>query len=423
MEGHLMKKPKVFYGWWIVVAGFICAFIYSGVGYYAFSLFLKPLNLEFGWSRGTISAAFTVFYVAVALASPFIGRVTDRYGPKKVICTGALIAGLGFALLSLTRSLWHFYVAYALVGVGMTGVGFIPISTLVSNWFSKRRGTVLGITMIGIGLGGLVLAPVIGVHLIPNFGWSYSYLALALLTWGVVIPIALLVIKTKPEDMGLYPDGVEAPEAVAKASPLTSEGWTVKMSLVTSTFWLIAVAFATTSFGNTGVIQHQVPHLTDIGFDVATAATALGSVGFGSAIGKFGFGWLNDRIPAKYCATIAFVFMAAAVIIFMNIGLATSTGIVWLYVILMGLGIGGWAPNTSMLISTNFGLASYGAIYGMLNLPMMLATAFGPLTAGFIYDATKTYHWVFIISLTLYVISIAAILMVRRPKLRLESSG
>lgn len=417
-----MKKPKVFYGWWIVAAGLVCMTIFSGAGFYAFSLFFRELEAAFDWGRGEFMAAFAFFFGVQALISPFIGRVTECYGPKKVITFGALIMGLGFTLVSLTSSLWHFYVAYALVGVGMRGVGFIPISALVSNWFSKRRGTALGITMIGMGLGGLVLAPVIGAYLIPNFGWSYSYLALALLTWVVVIPITLWVMKTKPQDMGLYPDGVEAPEAVAvaEASPQTPERWTPKMALATWTFWLIAVAFMLTELGSVGVVQNQVLHLTDIGFDMAIAATALGSVGIGSAIGKFGFGWLCDQIPAKYAAAISFVLLTAGVIILMNAGGYVA---MWLYAILIGLGVGGWIPCMSMLTSTNFGLASYGAIFGMMSLFQTLGTAFGPVTAGSMFDAMGTYHWAFIMFLIFFAIAIAAILMVRRPKLRLESSG
>jgi len=420
-----VRKPKFFYGWWIVGAGFVCTFIYSGVGYYAFSLFLKPLQAEpgFDWSRGEISAAFTIFFGAIAIASPFIGEITDRYGPKKVISIGTLIMALGFGLLSLIQSLWHFYAAYAIAGVGMAGVGFIPISKTVSNWFSRRRGTALGIAMIGTGLGGVGLAPLIGAYLIPSFGWRYSYLALAVIIIVVIIPITLLVIKPKPQDMGLYPDGAKNAEAVKlpKAAAPTSDGWTRKMSLATTTFWLIAVAFASRSIGNTGIIEHQVPYLTDIGFNVTTAAAALGGVGIGSAIGKFGFGWLNDQLPAKYCSAISFVLTGAAIIVFMNISSATPMGIVWTYAILMGLGMGGWATNTAMLVSTNFGLASYGAIYGMLRLPTSLATASGPLIAGLIYDFRDSYRLFFVISLILHFVAIAAVLMVRRPKLRLES--
>ena len=184
---QLSEKPKLFYGYWIVVATFFCLFIVSGCGFFAFSLFVRPLQTDLGWGRGDIMAAFTIFYLVVGVASPFIGRVVDRYGARRVISIGALIAGIGFMSLSLVNSLWHFHVSYAIIGIGMTAIGQVPSSAIVSNWFKKRRGTAIGIMSAGIGTGGFVLAPLLGSYLIPNFGWRDSYLALAVLTSSSVI--------------------------------------------------------------------------------------------------------------------------------------------------------------------------------------------------------------------------------------------
>ncbi len=261
------------------------------------------------------------------------------------------------------------------------------------------------------------MAPLIGGYLIPSFGWRASYLALALLTW-ILIPLVLLVIRAKPADMGLYPDGVEAPEAVAgaKASLSAAEGLTLKMALATSAFWLISVSFLANDFSKIGILQNQVPHLQDIGFPVATAATALGVVGLGSLIGKFGFGWLCDRIQAKYACSISLGLTLAGTIILMSVRPASPVAIIWLYAIVMGLGAGGWLPTMSMLISTNFGLASYGALFGTVTLVQNIGTATGPLMAGYMYDAMNTYHWAFIIFLALYAVAVPAVLAVRRPK-------
>jgi len=415
---HLSEKPNVFYGYWIVMATFFCLFIASGCGFFAFSLFVRPLQADFGWGRGEIMAAFTIFYLVAGVASPFAGRVVDHYGAKKVISIGALIAGLGFVSLSSMNNLWHFYVSYAIIGVGMAAMGHVPSSAIVSNWFKKRRGTAIGIMSIGIGAGGFVLAPLVGGYLIPNFDWRFSYLVLAVLTWVLIIPLALLVIKTKPADMGLYPDGKQAPEAmsVTEASSLTTKGVTLQMALATSGFWLIAVSFLTGLFSQVGVLQHQVPYLEDIGFPVAMASGALGVVGLMSGIGKFGFGWLCDRIPAKYAWSIGLGFQAVSIIILINIEPSSPLTPIWLYAIMIGLGAGSWLPTMSILVSTNFGLAAYGAIYGAVTLFENIGVATGPLMAGYMYDATGNYHWAFIIFLVLHAVALPTALAVRRPK-------
>lgn len=360
---------------------------------------------------------FTIYFLLTGLAAPLVGSLADRYGVRGVIAAGALVTGLGFASLNLLQSLWHFYVAQFFIGVGMAAIGQVPASAMVSNWFIKRRGTAIGIMSTGIGAGILVLAPLVGSFLIPNFGWRTSYLALGIFTL-ILIPLALFVVRTKPADMGLYPDGIESPEDVAeaKASLSAVKGLSLKVTLGTAAFWLLAVTFFINGFSGLGVIQNQVPHLQDIGFPLAMAANALTGLGLGSAIGKFIFGWLCDQIKAKYACAISFVLLAVGTIILMSVKPASPLAIIWLYAITLGLGAGGWLPTMSMLISINFGLTSYGAIFGMISLVQAVGGAFGPLFGGYMYDMMNTYQWAFIIFLALYAVAIPAVLLVRRPK-------
>lgn len=420
---QIPRKPGIFYGYWILVAAFLCTFIQSGCGFFAFSLFVKPLQTDLGWNRGGIMAAFTILYLVAGVSSPFIGRVVDRYGARTVISVGAAILGSGFILLSVMNSLWHFYVLYAVIGVGISGIGQVPVSAVVSNWFQKRRGLAIGIMSTGIGAGGFAMAPLIGGYLIPSFGWEVAYVVMALLTWVVIIPITLLVMKTKPADMGLYADGIEAPEAVtaAIASSSAAEGFTLRAALSTTAFWLVTISFLFSSFSQVGLVQSQAPHLEDIGFPVVTAAAALGLVGLTSAIAKLGFGLLCDRIPAKYAWSIGLSLQLVGTIIFISLGPTSPVTMIWLYAFVIGLGAGAWLPTLSMLISTNFGLASYGAIFGTVTLFHSIGVAIGPLMAGYMYDATNTYRGAFIVFIALFGVAIPAILVFRRPKLPGES--
>jgi len=414
---YVTKKPKVFYGYWVLVAAFFCVFIWAVCVFFHFSLFVKPLEADFGWGRGEIMVAFTILSIVGGLASPIVGRLVDRYGARRVIAIGALIVGLGLALLSQTHNLWYFYIDYAVIGIGMAAMGPVPATTVVSNWFNKRRGLAIGVMGIGMGTGGLTLAPVIAGYLIPNFGWEASYLGLAVLAW-ILIPLALLVIRTKPADMGLHPDGIEAPEiaTVVEGSPSTPEGFTPKMALATSPFWLITIPCLLGAFGHTGVMQNQAPHLEDIGFSAATAATALGSFALAAIIGQLGFGWLCDRMQPKYALSISLSLQLAGIIILMNVQPGSSLAMIWLYAITLGLGAGAMLPIMSVLTSRSFGLASYGAIFGMMTMMVMIGNATGPLMAGYMYDAMNTYHWAFIIFIALLAVAIPIALAVRRPR-------
>lgn len=234
----------------------------------------------------------------------------------------------------------------------------------------------------------------------------------------------MLVIRTKPAEKGLYPDNLKTAEAAATLEPLASDssGLTLKMALTTPAFWLIAAAFLSSQFSNMGAIQAQVPYLDDIGFPSGTAAAALGAVGLGSGIGKIFFGWLCDRIPPKYACAIGLCLQLVAILMLMNVGPTSPMAMVWLYTLTLGFSVGSWLPTMSMLVSTSFGLACYGAIFGLVNFIQNMGTGSGPLMAGYLYDSMHTYHWAFVIFAALYAIAIPAVLLVRRPANRLLNS-
>jgi MFS family permease len=421
---HPKGKFQFFYGYWILVAGLFLLLLYSGVGYYAFGIFFKPIQEELNLSRGVISVAFTMFYLVQAISSPFIGRLTDRYGPKKIINLGAFITGLGLTLLSLTTNLPHLYIAYAITGLGCSAMGFIPVSTVISNWFIERRGGALGIAGIGMGMGGLVLAPIIGIFLIPSFGWRTAYQILALLSVILVTVTAQFVIKTSPQEMALHPDGIESSKAVdeTRNPSKPSGGWMLNEALKTSTFWLITGAFVMFNMAQVGITQHLVNHLTDIGFPLATATAALSCIGLGNAIGKFLFGYSSNRFAAKYCAAIGFLLGIVATSILITVNSTSPLVFIWVYALIMGLSIGCWVPLTSVLMSSSFGLAHYGAIYGVWSIFHNISVGISPTFFGYVYDSTHGYYWAFTVSLGFYSAATAFILALRRPKPHLTPS-
>jgi MFS family permease len=169
-------------------------------------------------------------------------------------------------------------------------------------------------------------------------------------------------------------------------------------------------------FSAMGVVQSQVPHLQDIGFPLGTAATALGGIGLVSAFSKISFGWLCDRIKPKYACAIGILFSIGGIFVLMNTKPTSPMLILWLYVLIFGFGAGHWLPVVSMLVSTTFGMASYGTIFGLVILFLNFGVSLGPLTAGYIFDSTNSYSWAFSIFITLGILAILAILCVRQPR-------
>jgi MFS family permease len=418
MTSEVTGQPRgrIFYGYYLVAATFAFMLICIGCGSYAFSLFVRPLEASFGWGRGQVMLGFTIFFLTMGVTSPVVGRFVDRYGARTVIPVGAAVMGLGFVIVSQMSQLFVFYLGYVLVGAGASGMGQVPSSAIISNWFKKRRGTAIGLMAAGIGAGGFVMAPVVG-YVITQFGWRTAYFSMAVIIWVVSIPLALLFVRTKPSEMGLYPDGASKPPAeLAETSEvLNPPGFTLKQAMRTPTFWFIFASFLFGCFGGMGLTQSPVPFFEDIGYSTQTAAAALGASGVASAVGKVTFGWLCDRMQPKHAWAIGLALQAGAALVLLSISGDSSLGLIWMWAALLGLGAGAWLPTLSMLGSTNFGLLAYGAIFGALNLAQSAGAAIGPFFAGLVYDATDTYHWVFVTFALMYAVAIPAILLVKKP--------
>ncbi len=419
-----LGRPRVFYGYWLVAVTFVFMLLSYGCGSFVFSLFVRPIEAALGWGRGHVTVGFTIFFIVQGLVAPLVGRIVDRHGPRRIIPGGALMMGLGFLLASQAFDLWVYYAAYVVIGAGSAGMGAVPASAVVSNWFRRRRGMVLGIMSAGMGVGGLVMAPVVA-HLIQNFGWRTSYVAMAGMTWVISIPLALIFIRTRPADMGLHPDGDVDDTAGSRMSASgTAEGWSLSLRQAsrTAALYLIGLSFFFSGFSNTGALHAPVPFLEDIGFPTATAAAALGTVGLGSAAGKIFFGWLCDRIPPTRASALGLALQLGGVLVLLFVRGDSPLALIWAYALLLGFGIGSWLPTMSMLVSTTFGLACYGSIFGLISFLESAGTSVGPLFAGIVFDEIGTYYPAFVTFAVLYVIAIPAILLVKRPARAASSS-
>ncbi len=410
-------RSRIFYGYWILLVGFLCEVITHGCIAYGFSLYVIPLTNEFGWSRAAIMAGNLVSSLTLGLTSPLIGRAVYKWGSRWVITWGALVMGIGFALLSTIHTPWQFYASYLIVGIGGTATGVIPTSMVIVNWFKKRRGLAIGILGTGIGVGGFIMPIILGRNVIPNLGWRAGYLVSGIISIAILIPLVLWIIKMKPEDMGLLPDNDTVAENKERVIKEAKEyGLNLAQARKTFAFWIIGLGFFVFGIANGNIFQNHVPHLRDIGFQATATASVLSLVGIGSAIGKFSFGWLCDYIRPKYILIIGSALQAASTLILMNVTLGSSQVSLWLYAFLLGLGIGSWLPALSLTTSNTFGLVSYGVIFGVYNLLFQVAGSLGPWIGGRIFDTTGSYDIAFKLGLILFAIVVPCMLLVRRPR-------
>lgn len=416
--GFLSGINRIFYGYWIVLVSFISLMVMAGCSFYGFGLFVKPLEMEFAWSRAQIMGASTCYTLVMGGSGILVGRFLRDFGAKRIIIIGSIIISICLSLVSRINSLWQFYLLYGLSAIGFSAIGFVPITYLVFNWFHKKQGRIIGLVTTGIGAGGIIMPLLIGGVLIPSLGWRNAFLILGSIPLVILIPLTVFVVKEKPEDMGLLPDN-ERIESVSPGNKQTlniDHSLTLKQAVKTSAFWFLGFGGLLSGFATMAIMQNQVAYVTDLDFSMATAATAVSIVGVFSAGGKLVFGMLCDWINPKYSRGIGLIFLlvsVGALLLMDGSGVAIP---VWVYAVFLGLSFGSWVPSISMLIRVNFGMVAYGVIFGVANAIDTLGGSIGPLVTGYIYDITQSYRIAFVLFLFLIVIAVVSTLLIRKPK-------
>jgi len=409
-------KRRFFYGYWVLAACFVFNVIGSGCGPIGFSFFVTSLERVFKWSRAEIMTAFTIFFICTAISAAVSGRLAHRYGGRKVISTGAILLCSGYVLLSQMDYLWQYYIGYSLIGLGISATGAVITTMIVSNWFVRRRGIAIGVITMGPGTAGLIFTPTVIIYLLPNLGWSNTYLIFAAVTAIFIIPLSALVIRSKPADIGLLPDGGDSPDIMGTNQVVATAGQGVPFNSALSTraFWLLGFAILTVST-HMGVMQSQLPHLQDLGFGAGIVASAMSIVAMMSVPGTVIFGWLSDKIKIKTISLICILLIIIGISLLIYIEIDSPHWLIWTYTTLLGLGVGGWMTAMSLLTSENFGLIAYGAIYGLFMAFQSVGGAVAPIFSGYFYDRSGDYDMAFVTTLVIVALGIPAILAIRRP--------
>lgn len=417
------RKPRFYYGWLIVLTGFLGDFMTAGVAVHSFGFILKPMTQELGWTRAMTMGAASMRTVTGAFSGVIIGPLLDRYGARPIMVLGAIIGGIGIIALSRVNEIWQFYLVYGLMGaVGMIAMGGLVSSAVVTKWFIRKRGRAMAIVAAGLPLGGAALGPVTQI-IIENFGWRTAWLVLGSLILLVIIPAAGIFMRRTPEDIGLLPDGDNAPlkpnpgevvkpEIIKRVAARLEETWTLKEALRTPVLWMIIASFILSGMGLSAGIFHQTAYISDKGLSSAVLTTNIIVFGFSAALGSLFWGFLSERIQVRYCVAASFLVSAGGLVLLI---IAQDSGAVILYAIAYGVGAGGSAPLNAIILANYFGRTFMGTIQGVVMPLRLIATAGGPLFAGYIFDITGSYDTAFTIFAATYLLGGLMIWVARRP--------
>jgi MFS family permease len=442
-SGYTPAESRIYFGWIVVAA---CFLIIAPVAPLipSFAIFQVPILDEFQWSRGSFAIAQSIHLVVGGLAAPFAGGLVNRFGPRRVMPIGALLTALALILISRSTSLWHFYVAFGLMAaVGASLLQIVPLTTLVSNWFVRHRGTAIGIVSAGTGAGQLALLPLIQL-LVKDIGWRHTYLVFGLAI--LIIPTILiwLFLHKRPEDRGLSIEDESGPqrrrdegdtkteevepergnrggggsEVVILDEEWADADWTLRKASRTFRFWALTFIMALFAAGLLLISLQLVAYLGDKGYSPILVASVVGLQGMLNMVGEFMGGFLCDRIGREKTLTLSLVIFVTGIVLLNVVGVITSAPLVYVFTLLYGLGFGMAVPALMISASDLFQGKHFGSILGVIVLGGYFGAALGAWLSGRLFDLTGAYQVNFLVSGLVMLTSVALIWKVRPGSVR-----
>ncbi len=405
VDGKGGGHGQPFYGWHVALACSAIAFVAWGVGFYNLGVFLHAFHTQRGWDLTALSGSVTVFYVLTGLTGLVAGRIVDLYGPRRVLIIGGIAMGAATLGMGQVRALWQVYALDAPLAIGYGCIHTLVLGAVIGRWFARRRALAMTVALSGAPIGGLALVP-LSTFLIGRFGIGTDTIVLALITWGIVVPMAVFVVRDTPADSGLLVDG----DAVgAPASPITTPRlWTARQALHTAVWWCIALAFMLALLGQIAFLVHQVNFLSPL-IGTGRAAGAASLTSFCGLVGRL-LGGIGDRVAKRTFAIGCLATQATGATLAAH---THSPLLLFLTAALFGLTTGHVIALQPLLMVERFGLSAYGTVFGPAYLLTQGGAAGGLLLVGVLADRTGGYTLPF--TLTGGLACLAAILLVAMP--------
>ncbi len=414
----LVRRLPFFYGWAIVAVAFLGSGIGSGVAIWGASVFVIPMTEELGWSRAVFFSAFTVRTVLVGVSAPLVGPWLDTVrGPRLLAISGALVLGASIVGLRYTTEVWQWVLLYGVAGAyAEIGSGFTVSQTLVPKWFVRRRGRALGISTMGVGLGALAFPSLVS-WLVGAVGWRDAWMWFGIGVGVVSLALALLV-RTRPEDIGLHPDGANEPYRVPE--PHTVRGRVVhdrsltrREALHSPAFWLLLVTFSLVGLGIMGFQSNWLPYLVGHGYSNAEASAGIAVYGLVSGLSRPGWGLAGERVHPRFLLAGSTLVTSGLILVFLRVAGVPMLGALMLCA---GVSMGGYIILRALLAADYFGRAHLGAVNSMFRPAAMTMGAVGPMLFGLLYDLRGSYTVAFLVAALAWGLAGLVVLAARPPR-------
>jgi sugar phosphate permease len=413
------RKPRFFYGWIVVAVVAAGGFSASTESYPVLGVFLKPITDDLGWSRAAFTAPLAIGGLLGAVLALLLGPLVDRYGSRWALSIAFFLLGMSFILMSLMGHLWQYYGIQIVARSMNTGVLAVAMSIIIPNWFIAKRGKAISLGAIGFPIGAAVM-PLYVQGIASLWGWRAATVGAGLLIWIVSLIPSSILLRRRPEDIGLLPDGAEPvqetgpnarPTADLRSGP-EEPALRLSTALRMPTFYFIQAAGSLWWFGRTGVGLHAIPYFTDQGLSASVAVAALVVHSLFAVPGTLMAGYLRDRYSVRWIMAGDYALNALA---FVLVLFADTTLLVMIWAVFYGFVQGAANPLQRLIFADYFGRRHLGSIEGVSRAVQNVAQAAGPLVAAAVYDATNSYTTIFTIFAGLNLAAMVFIAMARSP--------
>ena len=409
-----------FYGWVVVGVATFAMFTATLTGGAGFSVFIAPMSADLGWSRSVLVGALSAGTIVGAGLAPFVGRLIDAYGARVALALCGVGVAVTLSVVAGVTTELTFLIAYGAARAIDMGALNLAVTTAVANWFVRMRGRALGIATAGNAIGVMLLVPLIQ-WMIDGPGWRLAWLVVGAGSGLALAVASLVLVRRRPEDLGLRPDGdVERPTVAgaASVSPAAVE-WTARRAARSSAFWLLALATCASQFAGTGLTTHQTALLAENGIDPMTVAGAIGLYGLIWTASTMTWGFLVERVPARLVLGMVSLCVAGCCVLAL---FAREPWMLLVYVAAYGIVGGARDALDATVWADYFGRRAVGAIRGLSRPFVVGSGALGGFVGAVGYDLAGNYTVVVLVFAAVSLAGAAASLTAKRPQDRVSAA-